>query len=154
MGYSLQRARALLLKLTRPLPIGGYVSMGYSLQRPRAPFYPRQQPQQREQTGFQWATHFNAHAHTLPFTGGVSESHVSMGYSLQRPRAPLAGQQLVMNALKSTAFQWATHFNAHAHQSAAKASRRQCITGSFNGLLTSTPTRTGGSCRRYRRRED
>src|SRR6185295_19827564 len=64
---------------------------------------------------FQWATHFNAHSHTA----GASYAYVrfvrvSMGYSLQRPLAP-----------------W-TEVSGNS----------ETPSPSFNGLLTSTPTRT------------
>src|ERR1051326_3080744 len=43
---------------------------------------------------FQWATHFNAHAHrSINSLNFRQTSEVSMGYSLQRPRAPVLSRE-------------------------------------------------------------
>src|ERR1051326_1248133 len=88
--------------------------MGYSLQRPRA--RAAHEKHDARPRSFQWATHFNAHAHN-------SASSCSKA----------------CNAF--CRFQWATHFNAHAHF----LHQPNCLevqSDSFNGLLTSTLTRT------------
>src|ERR1051326_5752006 len=69
---------------------------------------------------FQWATHFNAHAHANNSAAGLRLRRVSMGYSLQRPRAPVIDEERKMAAF-ILLFQWATHFNAHAHIGHPKA---------------------------------
>ena len=64
-----------------------------------------------------------------------------MGYSLQRPRAQkfLGG---ITCRVHDPLFQWATHFNAHAHNLDEYYKAHLASYDSFNGLLTSTPTRT------------
>src|ERR1051326_5103398 len=141
-----------------------FVSMGYSLQRPRARPLSIGNGERRDKK-FQWATHFNAHAHqrillsprsvsqyasfnglltstptrTFSDTFNERDCSVSMGYSLQRPRAPdddggvgprpreevSMGYSLQLpralmffslsRRTRPKEFQWATHFNAHAH---------------------------------------
>src|ERR1041385_5459595 len=88
------------------------VSMGYSLQRPRARDFASHRHQRTSDCAFQWATHFNAHAHSpkkQQRPAGVCA--VSMGYSLQRPRA---------------------------HKKPNAPTNYNQVRG-FNGLLTSTP---------------
>src|ERR1051326_1151552 len=165
--------------------------MGYSLQRPRAPRSSRLSEIVRMfcfnglltstptrtrlyivlreivPGSFQWATHFNAHAHHPWHQRHDQEGRrlVSMGYSLQRPRAQSKTLTNVLclikfqwathfnahahgntNAKPKTLavvkFQWATHFNAHAHAVGPIPVTAGCVSVGFNGLLTSTPTRT------------
>src|ERR1041385_8416271 len=108
MGYSLQRPRA-QTDVANNVRAFRSVSMGYSLQRPRAHRFRRIVSRSHQ---FQWATHFNAHAHV------ESGSHK---HDIRK-------------------FQWATHFNAHAH--ILKVASMLDAKKSFNGLLTSMPTRT------------
>src|ERR1041385_8340797 len=63
-----------------------------------------------------------------------------MGYSLQRPRARV--DLVAAIAEEKIKFQWATHFNAHAHNLHSICRARSRRSARFNGLLTSTPTRT------------
>ena len=117
------------------------VSMGYSLQRPRAPpLAPAARPR-RPKVGFNGLltstptrTKQDTHECVVP-------NQVSMGYSLQRPRARCWSDSC-NRGLCQCRFQWATHFNAHAHAPVESKSKVITATVSFNGLLTSTPTRT------------